>query len=133
MQWPLSIAECLAQALVRRLIPIIPVDVLKTRGQFGKSIRIHAAVFLDTIAGARFQLVQIPASLGHADHRHIEATVPDHRLECGEDLLVGQITSRTKEDKRVRMRHRHGLRPPRIRPFALVIHRSISRVYAPLQ
>jgi hypothetical protein len=63
MQWPLSIAECLTQAFIRRWIPIVPVNVLKTSRQLGKSIRIDAAVFLDAIAGARFELIQSPASL----------------------------------------------------------------------
>jgi hypothetical protein len=50
MQWPLSIAECLTQAFIRRWIPIVPVNVLKTSRQLGKSIRIDAAVFLSAIA-----------------------------------------------------------------------------------
>src|SRR3989442_1529735 len=109
MQRPFCFAEYLAQSLVSCLVVIVAIDVLKALGQFRESIRIQAAMFLDAIAGTRLQLIQIPARLGHADDRHVEMAAPDHRLKCGKDLLVCEVTRRAEKDKSVRMGFGHVL------------------------
>ena len=56
--------------------------------------------------------VEIPAGLGHADHRHVEVAALDHRLQRREDLLVGQVAGGAEEDQGVGMgvAHRASLR-----------------------
>jgi hypothetical protein len=46
-------------------------------------------------------LVEIPAGLGHTDHRHVEAAAFQHRLQRVEDLLVGQVARGAEEDQGV--------------------------------
>src|SRR5208282_6053937 len=40
--------------------------------------------------------------MGHADDRYIEMAGYDQRLQCGEDLLISQITGSTEENEGVR-------------------------------
>src|SRR5262249_38046589 len=55
MQWPLSAAKRAAQALIRRWVLVISVDVLKPRRQFRKGIGIQTAVLLKAVASTLFQ------------------------------------------------------------------------------
>ena len=57
-------------------------------------------------ARPRLELVEIPARLGHADHRHVEVAALHHRLQRREDLLVGQIARGAEEHQRVGMSRR---------------------------
>ena len=65
-----------------------------------------AAVLLDALAGARPELLERPARSRDADDRHVELPAPHHRLERGEDLLVGEVAGGAEEDQRVRARSR---------------------------
>jgi hypothetical protein len=58
---------------------------------------------LQTVAGTGPELVKAPPGLGDADHRHVEVAAPDHRLECGEDLLGGEVAGRAEEDQGIRV------------------------------
>ena len=54
------------------------------------------------VLGSRFELVEVPAGLGHANHRKVELPVLDHELQGRKDLLVGQIAGRSEENQRIR-------------------------------
>ncbi len=58
-------------------------------------------MLLDAVARPRLQLLQIPAGLGHPDDGHGEVPAPGHRLQGGEDLLVGEVSGGAEEDEGV--------------------------------
>ena len=60
-----------------------------------------AAVLLEAVARPGLELVEVPAGLGHADHRHVEVAALHHRLQRREDLLVGQVAGGAEEHQRV--------------------------------
>ncbi len=60
-------------------------------------------MFLQAVVRPRPKLVEVPASLGHADHRHVEVAALHHRLQRREDLLVCQIAGGAEEDQGVGM------------------------------
>src|SRR5262249_52336963 len=64
-------------------------------------IRIEAAVLLDTVPGACFQLIECPAGLGDPDNRNVEVAVARQPLQRGKDLLVGEISGGAEEHERV--------------------------------
>jgi hypothetical protein len=67
---PLSGAEFLADGLERRRIVVIAVHVAEQAGQLVEGPGIESPVLLQTVARPRPELVELPASLGHADDRH---------------------------------------------------------------
>ena len=73
-------------------------------------------MLLEALARPRAQLLEVQARLGDADDRHVEAAAPHHRLERGEDLLVGEVAGGAEEDERVGARDRLGIH--RACPFA---------------
>jgi hypothetical protein len=46
MERPDRTAKCLAQVLIGLFFAVIPGDILKSGGELGERIRVHAAVFL---------------------------------------------------------------------------------------
>ena len=61
------------------------------------------------------ELLQAPARARDADHRHVEVAAADHRLERGEDLLVGEVARRAEEDERIGASRFHPTVPSRAR------------------
>ena len=45
------------------------------------------------------KLLEGPARFRHANHRHVEIAAPDHLLERRENLFVGEVAGRAKEDQ----------------------------------
>ena len=104
VQRPLGGAQRLAQALRTSRVAVIAVDVLQPGAELART---HPAstppCFSRLSLRARPELIEVPARLRHADDRHVEVTVPDHRLQRREDLLVRQVAGGAEEDEGVRM------------------------------
>src|SRR3546814_219807 len=90
-------AQFLAQALEGAGVVVVAVDVAQLRRELFESRLVDAAVVLEAVAGAFAQLVDRPARMGHADHRHVEPAARDHRLQRGKDLLVGKVAGGAEE------------------------------------
>ena len=90
-------------------IIVVAVDIPKQSGEFFEGSGIEPAVLLEAVLGSGLQLIQIPACLGHADDRHVEVAAFQHRLQRGENLLVGKVARRSEKDERVRLFALHGL------------------------
>ena len=69
---PLRRPEFAAQRLKRRRVVVVAVHVTQQAGQFLKRRRIQPAVLFQAVFGAGFELVQVPAGLGHADDGHVQ-------------------------------------------------------------
>src|SRR6185437_7814642 len=69
---------------------------------------VDAAMLAQAGARAVVQALEIPIRTRHADDRQIEALVPDHVLQRGEDLLVGEIAGGAEKHEGVGL-HCHGL------------------------
>src|SRR5262249_35524642 len=72
-----------------------------------EGVAIDATVAADAVLGARAQLVDRPARLGNADHRHGETPAARHAVKRRKNLLVGQVAGRPEEDERVGRVHSH--------------------------
>ena len=104
----LRVAQLLAQLLKRGRIFVVAIDIPQKPRQLFPSTGIDAAaVFFEAVFRARFQLVQIPARFRDADHRHIEVTAFDHRLQRRENLLVGEVAGGAKENQSVGLHCSH--------------------------
>src|SRR5262245_11464468 len=104
--------QLLAQALEGLRIGVVAVDVAQRADQAGERVRIEAAaVPLDTVPGARFQLIAGPAGLGDPDDRDVEVAAARQRLQRGKDLLVGEVTGRPEEHERVGLLVTHRFEP----------------------
>ncbi len=104
---PLGAPEFLAQCLEGRVIGVIAVDIAQQPAQFFPRGRVEPAVLLQAVFGARLELLQVPARLGHADHGHREMPALQHRLQRREDFLVREVARRAKENQCVGMRSAH--------------------------
>src|SRR5579872_6294199 len=56
-----------------------------------------AGAMSQTVACPVFQLFDRPAGFGYADDRDIQVSFPDHRLQRGEKILVGQISGSSEK------------------------------------
>ncbi len=56
-------------------------------------------MFLQAIFRPGLELLEVPTRFGDADHRHGEVTVPQHRMECREDLFVSQVARGAKKTR----------------------------------
>src|SRR5882762_6536963 len=65
-------------------------------------------MFLETISGASFELVEVPARFGDTDDRHVEVTALQHRLERRKDFFVSQVARGAEENKGIGMHCVHG-------------------------
>ncbi len=65
----------------------------------------------ETIVSALFQLIEIPTSLGHADHWNVEVAMFHERLESGKNLLVCQVSRCAKKYQSIRLDCSHPLLP----------------------
>src|SRR5262249_3494490 len=82
-------------------IVVVAVDVSQQADQFGEGLRVEASVFSEAVLGASAELVQRPARFGDADDGDVEITAPDHFLQGGEDLFVGEVAGGAEEDEGV--------------------------------
>jgi len=100
VEWALGIAKRRAQLLVGGGVFVVAVDITEQRRQPGEGGLVDAAVCFEALAGARAQLVEVPAGKRDADDWHVEAATFHQRLEGWEDLLVGQVAGSAEEDQR---------------------------------
>src|SRR5262245_45018571 len=100
-------AKLLTEGLKRCRVLIVAVNIAQQTTQFFESGGLQPAMFLKAVMRPRPELVEIPTSFGHADDRHIQVSTLDHRLQCRENLFVGQIPSRTEKDQSIRMGNIH--------------------------
>ena len=103
MGWVLRSSELAAERLESRRVFVVPIHVLKQSAQLCERVTIQASVLLDAVLRPCAQLVEGPAGLGHADHRHIKVAALGHRLQRGKDLLVREIARGPEEHERVGM------------------------------
>ena len=82
-------------------VGIVAVDVAQEPLELGEGAAVDAPVLLQAFLGPLLQLVEVPARLRHADDRDVERARLHHRLEAGEDLLVGEVARRPEEDERI--------------------------------
>ncbi len=127
-------AELLAQRRVGPGVVVVAVDVAQPGDEPLERRRVEAAVLLDALAGASPELLESPARLRDPDDRHVETSAPAHRLQGGEDLLVGEVASGAEEDERVgplwgfhRPRYLHPTRIAEHGRRALPVARGASR------
>src|SRR5579863_1586139 len=59
----------------------------------------------------RLKLFEGPVRSGYTDNRNVQVAALQHRLQCGENFLVGQIAGGTKENQGVRTKITHGKSP----------------------
>src|SRR5689334_20553903 len=113
MQRPLRAAERGPQPRVRHRVRVIAIDVLQLLRQARERVRVDTAVRGEAVVHAFAQPVDAPARACDADHRQVEAGVPHHRLQRGEDLLVCEVTGDAEDHQRVAVRpHRRSTCPP---------------------
>jgi hypothetical protein len=98
---PLSGAELRANGLERRRVLVVAVDVPQQAAELVERRGIETSVLLEAVTGAGLELVEVPARLGHADHRHAKVPTLEHRLQRREDLLVGQVARGAEEHQGV--------------------------------
>ncbi len=101
MRGVLCAPEFASERLEGVRIFVVAVDVAQSAAQLVERGTVQAPVFLDALLRARAQLVEGPASLGHADHRNVEVAALGHRLQRRKDLLVRKVARRPEEHKRV--------------------------------
>ena len=106
-RWALRRAEFAAQGLKGREVVVVAIDVAQQAIKFAERNFVDAAVLDDALAGTGAELIDVPARLGDADHRHIQAARFGECLERGENLLVRQITGGAKEHEGIGMGRVH--------------------------
>jgi len=111
------LAERFSQIAEGRLRIVVSFDVLEFCRKHRERPDVHAAVLLTTLASMGSELVEVFRGPPHSDNRDVEVSVPDHCLECREDLLRRQIASGAKEHKRIRFEIRH-FQPPLLAPVS---------------
>ena len=107
--WVGGSAKNLAQRVERGRVAIIAIDVSQQVDQTREVVvaRNTAAMFVEARTRSGPELLERPAGLGHAYDRDREPTVSNQRLEGWEDLLVGKIARRAKENERIGWSGRH--------------------------
>ena len=88
-------------------VAVVAVDVAQHADELRECRGIEPAVLFQTVARAGAELLEVPASLGDADHRDVEMTALDHRLQRRKDLLEGEISRRAEAEPA-----RSNARPP---------------------
>src|SRR4029078_10904528 len=99
--------ELLADRLEGRGVLVVTVHVAQQSAQLRKRRAREPAVLFQTLLGPGPELIDAPAGLGHADHRHSEVAALQHRLQRREDLLVRQVAGGAKKHQGVGMGGAH--------------------------
>jgi len=81
------LVERFSKIAERLLRIVVSLGVLEFRRKRREHLGVHAAMLLKTLASMCPELVEVLCGPRHPDDRHIEVSVPDHCLECREDLL----------------------------------------------
>ncbi len=106
--WVGGSAKNLAQRVERGRVAIVAIDVSQHVDQTREVVVAHtAAMFVEARTRSGPELLERPPGLGHAYDRDREPTVSNQRLEGWEDLLVGKIARRAKENERIGWSGRH--------------------------
>src|SRR5260370_18249187 len=95
----------------RSRIGVVAINITQQRTQLLPRRRIQAPMLLQTVLRPSLQLVEVPPSLRHANHRNIEGATLDHRLQRRKNLLIRKIASRTEEHQRIGMKLTHAFSP----------------------
>src|SRR5262249_35538814 len=90
---------------------VVAVDVPKQPAKPVERRRVESSVLLEAVLGTGLEPFEVPAGLGHADHRDVEVATLDHRLQGREDLLVREVSGCAEEDERVGMNAAHHTPP----------------------
>ncbi len=88
--------EC-AQLGVGVRLAIIAIDVLQQGRQPGECGFVDATMLRDALMRALLQLIERPARFRHSNDRDIQIVSLDEGLERGEDLLIRQVSRRSKK------------------------------------
>ena len=103
-----------AQCDKRCVVGVVAIDVAEQGTELLPGGRIEAAVLFEGVFGAGFELVEIPAGLGYADHWNIESSALDHRLR-----RAGRSSCRRGHRwRRRRQTHRSAVDPLSSSPFS---------------
>src|ERR1700722_14099160 len=97
MRRPFRSVEFFAERLKSGRICVVAVYITQQAGQLVESCSVESAVFLEAILSPRAKLFKVPTGFCYPDHRDVEVTAFDHRLQRGKNLLVGQIACGTKK------------------------------------
>src|SRR5713101_1998092 len=93
----MRVLELLANSRKSLRILVVAVNIAQQAVQLFESRGIDSAVLLQAVVRPRAKLVEIPSSLGYADHGHNKMSALHHRLQRGENLLVGKIAGCTEK------------------------------------
>jgi hypothetical protein len=70
--------------------------------QLGQCVFIDAfALLVHAIASALFQMLIGSPGLGYTDNGQVQVTTPNHMVEGGKDLLVGQVPHRSEQNQSI--------------------------------
>src|SRR5260370_38724407 len=95
----------------RSRIGVVAINITQQPTQLLPRRRIQAPMLLQAILRPSLQLIKVPPSLRHANHRDIEGATLDHRLQRRKNLLIRKIASRTEEHQRIGMKLTHAFSP----------------------
>ena len=101
VQRPRSVTQRLPQVVERCRVLVVAGDVLQIGGKLSERLFVNPAVFVQTVAGPRPKVIEVPGP-GHADDRDIEVTTLDHRLQRRKDLLVGEVARDAEDNQCIR-------------------------------
>ncbi len=73
--------QFLAHLRESRGVGVVAVNVPQKLAHPGERIGIEAAVMFEAVLGARLELIEVPAGLGHSDDRNVESFVADQPLD----------------------------------------------------
>ena len=103
VQRPPRAIELTRDRVKRRAVAVVTVDVMQQREQpLERVLSDRIGVLAHARARVLAKALQIPAGARDTEHRHRQSAVADHRIQRGEDLLIGQIAARAEEHQRVR-------------------------------
>src|SRR5262245_21985270 len=72
---------------------------MQKRHQLLEGRGIEPSVFLKAVARPSAELIEVPAGLGHSDHRYIEVPSLHHRLQRRKNLLVRQVSGGAEKNQ----------------------------------
>jgi len=84
-------AQFLTNIGKRLCILIVPVDVPKFADELGKSCGVDSSVLFDAVLRSSFELLKIPARLGHANYGPNQPSSLCQLLQGRKDLLVSEV------------------------------------------
>src|SRR5262249_19303813 len=78
------------------------IDIAQQRQHLLERSLLQAAVMLQAVLGALFELVQRPSGLGDADDGDVHSLIADEVLQRGKNLFVSQVARGPEEYECVR-------------------------------